>query len=93
MPTTVEWLGMAAIAVLVIAMLLPQVRTASANLWGTIHWVRADLLSEAIASLREAVQLTDADLRDEFRIWRKQHPAVLIDQGREGAVGEGATTS
>ncbi len=34
--TTVEWLGMAAIAVLVIAMLLPQVRTASANLWNTI---------------------------------------------------------
>jgi len=34
--TTVEWLGMAAVAVLVIAMLLPQVRTASGNLWDTI---------------------------------------------------------
>ena len=34
--TTVEWLGMAAIAVLVIAMLLPQVRTASGNLWNSI---------------------------------------------------------
>jgi Flp pilus assembly pilin Flp len=34
--TTVEWLGMAAIAVLVIAMLLPQVRSASGNLWNTI---------------------------------------------------------
>jgi hypothetical protein len=65
----------------------------AANLWGTIHWVRADLLSDAIASLREAVQLTDADLRDEFRIWRKQHPEVLIDQAREGAAGEGATNS
>ncbi len=65
----------------------------AANLWGTIHWVRADLLSKAIASLSEAVQLTDADLRDEFRIWRKQHTAVLIDKGREGAADEGATTS
>ncbi len=55
----------------------------AANLWGTIHWVRADLLSEAIAYLREAVQRTDADLRDEFRTLR-------IDQGREG---EGAPTS
>jgi hypothetical protein len=34
--TTVEWLGMAAIAVLVIAMLLPQIRTASGNLWDSI---------------------------------------------------------
>lgn len=34
--TTVEWLGMAAIAVLVIAMLLPQVRSASGNLWNSI---------------------------------------------------------
>ncbi|MFQ5948692.1 MAG: Flp family type IVb pilin [Acidimicrobiia bacterium] len=34
--TTVEWLGMAAIAVLVIAMLLPQVRSASQNLWTAI---------------------------------------------------------
>jgi Flp pilus assembly pilin Flp len=34
--TTVEWLGMAAIAVLVVAMLLPQVRAATANLWGSI---------------------------------------------------------
>jgi hypothetical protein len=34
--TTVEWLGMAAIAVLVVAMLLPQVRAATGNLWGSI---------------------------------------------------------
>lgn len=65
----------------------------AANLWGTIHWVRVDLLSEAIASLREAVQLTDANLRDEFRIWRKQHPDVLIDQACEGVAGEGAKRS
>jgi len=62
----------------------------AANLWGTIHWVRVDLLSEASASLLEAVQLTDADLRDEFRIWRQQHPDVLIDQSADG---EGATNS
>ncbi len=43
-----------------------------ANLWGTIHCVWTDLLGDAIASLRKAVQLTDADLRDEFRIWRTQ---------------------
>lgn len=34
--TTVEWLGMAAIAVLVIAVLLPQVRSAAGNLWNSI---------------------------------------------------------
>lgn len=34
--TTVEWLGMAAIAVLVIALLLPQVRTAANDLWNSI---------------------------------------------------------
>jgi Flp pilus assembly pilin Flp len=34
--TTVEWLGMAAIAVLVIAVLLPQVRGAAGNLWNSI---------------------------------------------------------
>lgn len=34
--TTVEWLGMAAIAVLVIAVLLPQVRSAAGSLWTSI---------------------------------------------------------
>ena len=34
--TTVEWLGMAAIAVLVIAVLLPQVRATAGNLWSSI---------------------------------------------------------
>lgn len=34
--TTVEWLGMAAIAVLVIAVLLPQVRSAADGLWKAI---------------------------------------------------------
>ena len=34
--TTVEWLGMAAIAVLVVAFLLPQVRTAAAQVWASI---------------------------------------------------------
>jgi len=34
--TTVEWLGMAAIAVLVIAVLLPQVRSAAGDLWSSI---------------------------------------------------------
>lgn len=34
--TTVEWLGMAAIAVLVIAVLLPQIRSAAGNLWASI---------------------------------------------------------
>ncbi len=34
--TTVEWLGMAAIAVLVIAVLLPQVRSAATDLWNSI---------------------------------------------------------
>lgn len=34
--TTVEWLGMAAIAVVVIALLLPQVRASAADLWNSI---------------------------------------------------------
>jgi Flp pilus assembly pilin Flp len=34
--TTVEWLGMAAIAVLVVAFLLPQVRSAAADVWAAI---------------------------------------------------------
>ena len=34
--TTVEWLGMAAVAVLVIAFLLPQVRTAAGSMWQSI---------------------------------------------------------
>jgi Flp pilus assembly pilin Flp len=34
--TTVEWLGMAAIAVVVIAVLLPQVRTTAGDLWNSI---------------------------------------------------------
>ena len=34
--TTVEWLGMAAVAVLVIAFLLPQVRTAAGDMWQSI---------------------------------------------------------
>jgi Flp pilus assembly pilin Flp len=34
--TTVEWLGMAAIAVLVVAFLLPQVRNAAGDVWAAI---------------------------------------------------------
>lgn len=34
--TTVEWLGLATIAVLVIALLLPQVRSATADIWSNI---------------------------------------------------------
>ena len=34
--TTVEWLGMAAIAVLVVAFLLPQVRSAAREVWNSI---------------------------------------------------------
>ena len=34
--TTVEWLGMAAIAVLVIALLLPQIRGSAGDLWTSI---------------------------------------------------------
>lgn len=34
--TTVEWLGLATIAVLVIALLLPQVRDAAAQVWSGI---------------------------------------------------------
>jgi Flp pilus assembly pilin Flp len=34
--TTIEWLGMAAIVVLVIAVLLPQVRSAAEDLWDAI---------------------------------------------------------
>lgn len=34
--TTVEWLGMAAIAVVVIALLLPQIRSSAGDLWDSI---------------------------------------------------------
>lgn len=34
--TTVEWLGMAVIAVLVIALLLPQIRSSAGDLWESI---------------------------------------------------------
>ena len=34
--TTIEWLGMATIVVLVVAFLLPQVRGASRDLWNSI---------------------------------------------------------
>lgn len=34
--TTVEWLGLATIAVLVVAALLPQVRSAAAQVWSSI---------------------------------------------------------
>ncbi len=34
--TTVEWLGMATIAVIVIALLLPQIRSSAADLWDSI---------------------------------------------------------
>ena len=34
--TTVEWLGMAAIAVVVIALLLPQIRSSAGDLWTSI---------------------------------------------------------
>ncbi len=34
--TTVEWLGLATIAVLVIALLLPQVRGAAEQVWSSI---------------------------------------------------------
>jgi Flp pilus assembly pilin Flp len=34
--TTVEWLGLATIAVLVIAMLLPMVRSATADIWSSV---------------------------------------------------------
>jgi Flp pilus assembly pilin Flp len=34
--TTVEWLGMATIAVLVIAFLLPQVRNSAGDMWTSI---------------------------------------------------------
>lgn len=34
--TTVEWLGMAAIAVVVIALLLPQIRSSAGDLWASI---------------------------------------------------------
>lgn len=34
--TTVEWLGLATIAVLVIAFLLPAVRSATADVWASI---------------------------------------------------------
>ena len=34
--TTVEWLGLATIAVLVIALLLPQVRATAGDVWGSV---------------------------------------------------------
>ncbi len=34
--TTVEWLGLATIAVLVIATLLPQVRSAATQVWASV---------------------------------------------------------
>jgi Flp pilus assembly pilin Flp len=34
--TTVEWLGLATIAVIVVAMLIPQVRSAAADVWSSI---------------------------------------------------------
>jgi Flp pilus assembly pilin Flp len=34
--TTVEWLGMAAVVVIVVAFLLPQVRSAAAGMWNSI---------------------------------------------------------
>jgi Flp pilus assembly pilin Flp len=34
--TTVEWLGLATIAVLVVAMLIPQVRGAASDVWTSI---------------------------------------------------------
>jgi len=34
--TTVEWLGLATIAVLVIATLLPQVRSAASQVWASV---------------------------------------------------------
>lgn len=43
--TTVEWLGMAAIAVLVIALLLPQLRSSAADLWASISGQLTGLFS------------------------------------------------
>jgi len=34
--TTVEWLGLATIAVLVIALLLPQVQGAASDVWSSV---------------------------------------------------------
>jgi len=34
--TTVEWLGLATIAILVIALLLPQVRNTAGDIWGNV---------------------------------------------------------
>ncbi|MDH3425065.1 MAG: hypothetical protein OEM22_00185 [Acidimicrobiia bacterium] len=34
--TTVEWLGMAAVVVLVIAFLLPEIRNTAGSLWSSI---------------------------------------------------------
>lgn len=34
--TTVEWLGMAAVAVLVIAFLMPEIRNTADSLWSSI---------------------------------------------------------
>lgn len=43
--TTVEWLGMAAIAVVVIALLLPQIRSSAADLWDSIAGQLAGMFS------------------------------------------------
>ncbi|MBM3694848.1 MAG: hypothetical protein FJW79_02785 [Actinobacteria bacterium] len=34
--TTVEWLGMAAIAVIIVAFLLPQVRSGARDIWQSV---------------------------------------------------------
>ena len=34
--TTVEWLGLATIAILVIALLLPQVRATAGDIWSNV---------------------------------------------------------
>ena len=34
--TTVEWLGLATIAILVIALLLPQVRSTAGDIWSNV---------------------------------------------------------
>ena len=34
--TTVEWLGLATIAILVIALLLPQVRNTAGDIWANV---------------------------------------------------------
>ena len=48
----------------------------ASHLWGTIHCVRHDLLSNAITSLRRAAQLSELDLRDEFVRYGRATPEV-----------------